>query len=139
MRTHAVTLTVHRKYMIHKHFSLACCSAAERMWCSEDTMADYSHILFHKSPLQLRLLGAHGGKVHGRNQRIRRALLPPPPAAVPLRAAPRQTAAESIAVLDARFPWLRRAEKPLGAPRVEVPAGLGTVRMQDRQTEKRAM
>ena len=109
------------------------------MWSSEDTMADYSHILFNKSPLQLRLLGARGGKVHGRNQRIRRALLPPPPAAVPLRAAPRQTTAESIAVLDARFPWLRCAEKPFGEPRVEVPAGRKTVRIQRRQSEKRAM
>ena len=31
-------------------------------------MTDYSHILFNKSPLQLRLLGARGGRAYGRNQ-----------------------------------------------------------------------
>jgi hypothetical protein len=102
-------------------------------------MTHYPYILFNKSPLQLRLLGARGGRAFGRNQRARRALLPAPAAAVPLRAAPRQTTAESIAVLDARFPWLRWAEKPLGAPRIEVAAERETVRMQRRQTEKRAM
>jgi hypothetical protein len=109
------------------------------MWCSEDTMADYSHILFNKSPLQLRLLGARGGKVHGRNQRSRRAQLPTPPEAVPLRAPPRQSTAESIAVLDARFPWLRWAEKPPGESRIEVAAGRKTIRMRRRQTQKGAM
>ena len=106
---------------------------------SEDTMTNYPYIFFNKSPLQLRLLGARGGKVHGRNQRARRVLLPTAPAAVPLRAPPRQTTAESIAVLDARFPWLRCAEKPFGEPRVEVSAGRKTVRIQRRQTEKRPM
>jgi hypothetical protein len=42
-------------------------------------MTDYSHILFNKSPRQLRLLGARGGKAFGRNERLRRALLPTPP------------------------------------------------------------
>jgi hypothetical protein len=102
-------------------------------------MADYSHILFNKSPLQLRLLGARGGKVHGRNQRARRALLATPPAAVPLRAPPRQTTAQSIAVLDTQFPWLRCAEKPPGEPRIEVAAGREAIRIQRRQTEKRPM
>ena len=75
-------------------------------------MADYSHILFNKSPLQLRLLGARGGKAFGRNQRLRRALLPPPiPASASLPAVPRHTTAEAVAALDARFPWLRGAEK----------------------------
>ena len=76
-------------------------------------MADYSHILFNKAPSQLRLLGARGGKAYGRNQRARRALialLPVPPIAAPPSPAPRQTTAEAIAVLDAQFPWLRRAE-----------------------------
>jgi hypothetical protein len=109
------------------------------MWCPEDIMADYSHILFNKSLLQLRLLGARGGRAFGRNQRLRRALVATPSAAVPLRAVSRPTAAESIAVLDARFPWLRCAEKPLGEPRVEVSAGRKTVRIQRRQTEKRPM
>ncbi len=77
-------------------------------------MADYSHILFNKSSLQLRQVGARGGKAYGRNQRARRALIalmPTPPAAVPLCAAIRQTTAEAVAMLDAQFPWLRCAEK----------------------------
>jgi hypothetical protein len=74
-------------------------------------MADYSHILFHKSPMQLRLLGARGGRVFGRNQRARRALISTPPKFVPQRAAPGQTTAEAIAVLDTQFPWLRGAEE----------------------------
>jgi hypothetical protein len=75
-------------------------------------MTDYSHILFNKSPLQLRLLGGRGGKAFGRNQRLRRALLPPPPpASAPRPALPRQTTAEAVAALDARFPWLRGAER----------------------------
>jgi hypothetical protein len=77
-------------------------------------MADYSHILFHKSPLQLRLIGARGGRAYGRNLRARRALLPtPPPADLPRAAqvAPRPTTAEAVALLDIRFPWLRGAEK----------------------------
>jgi hypothetical protein len=76
-------------------------------------MTDYSHILFNKSPRQLRLLGARGGKAFGRNQRARRALLTEPAATVP--APPRcQTTADDIAVLDSRFPWLRGAEKRPG-------------------------
>ena len=71
----------------------------------------YPYTLFNKSPLQLRRIGALGGKAHGRNQRARRALMPSPPAATPLRSAPRQSTAEAVAALDARFPWLRRAEK----------------------------
>jgi hypothetical protein len=81
------------------------------MWCPEDTMANYSPVLFNKSPMQLRLLGARGGRAFGRNQRARRALISIPPEAVTLRAAPPQTTAEAIAVLDTQFPWLRGAEK----------------------------
>ena len=74
-------------------------------------MADYSHILFNQSPLQLRLIGARGGRAHGRNQRARRALLPPPtPPATP-QLAQRQTTAQAVALLDTCFPWLRGAEK----------------------------
>ena len=69
-------------------------------------MADYSHILFHKSPSQLRQVGARGGKAYGRKQRARRALIalmPKPPQAL----RPRQTTtAEAVALLDAQFPWL---------------------------------
>ena len=81
-------------------------------------MADYSHILFNKSPLQLRLLGARGGRAYGRNRRARRALLPTPPAAIPWRAAPQETTAKAIAVLDAQFPWLRGAARPRQSPGV---------------------
>ena len=68
---------------------------------------------FNTSPEQLRRLGARGGRTYARNQRARRALLSTPPEVVPPRATPPATAAESIAVLDARFPWLRGAEKRL--------------------------
>jgi hypothetical protein len=75
-------------------------------------MADYSHILFNKSPSQLRLLGARGGRAYGRNRR-RRALLPAPPEAITPHTTPQETTAEAVAVLDTRFPWLRLAEKRL--------------------------
>jgi hypothetical protein len=68
---------------------------------------------FNTSPEQLRRLGARGGRAYGRNQRARRALLATLRESVPLRAAPSATTAESIAILDARFPWLRGAEKRL--------------------------
>jgi hypothetical protein len=74
-------------------------------------MADYSYILFNKSPLQLRLLGARGGRAFGRNQRARRALMPAAPEAVPLPAVARETTAEAVMVLDSQFPWLCCAEK----------------------------
>ena len=77
-------------------------------------MADYSYIYFNKTPLQLRLIGARGGRAYGRNLRARRSLLPTPPPAVLPRAAqvaPRPATAEAVALLDTRFPWLRGAEK----------------------------
>ena len=75
-------------------------------------MTDNSHILFNKTPLQLRSVGARGGRACQRNWRARRdriALLPMP-SPVSLCAAPTQTTAEAIASLDARFPWLRCAQ-----------------------------
>jgi hypothetical protein len=91
---------------------LACIAPEELMnvVSAKDTMADYSHILFNKNPSQLRLLGARGGRAYGRNQRARRALLPPC-LAVPLPIAPGESTAQAVAALDARFPWLRCAEK----------------------------
>jgi hypothetical protein len=77
-------------------------------------MADYSYIFFNKTPAQLRLIGAHGGRVYGRNQRARRALLRAHPPPVPQGAAPRESTAHAIAALDAQFPWLRRAENRPG-------------------------
>jgi hypothetical protein len=83
------------------------------MWCPEDTMTNYPYILFNKSPLQLCLLGARGGRAYGRNRRrARRALMPTPSAAVTWCAAPQETTAKAIALLDAQFPWLRCAETP---------------------------
>ena len=76
-------------------------------------MTNYPPALFNKSPLQLRLLGARGGRTFGRNQRARRAriaVMPTPAQAAPLCPAPGETAAEAIALLDAQFPWLRCAE-----------------------------
>jgi hypothetical protein len=61
----------------------------------EDTMTQYPYILFNKSPEQLRRLGARGGRAYGRNQRIRRALVPILPIALPPLAVPQQTAAPS--------------------------------------------
>jgi hypothetical protein len=75
-----------------------------------ESMNSPSHILFNKTPEQLRRLGARGGRAYARNQRARRLLaeLPQP---VPAPAVPAETAAEAIAVLDAQFPWLRGTEK----------------------------
>ena len=81
------------------------------MVVQRNRMTNYPHILFNKSPEQLRLLGARGGRAYGRNQRDRRAQMPTPPATVPPRAAPRETAAQASSLLDAQFPWLRGAEK----------------------------
>jgi hypothetical protein len=74
-------------------------------------MADPSYILFNKSLLQCRSLGARGGRTYGRNLRARRALPATPPTAVSPHAAPSETTAEALAVLDTQFPWLRSAEK----------------------------
>lgn len=75
-------------------------------------MTQNPYYSFKKSPEQLRLQGACGGRTFGRNQRLRRRTrLAMPEEALPSRAATLVTAAESIAVLDARFPWLHGAEK----------------------------
>ena len=73
-------------------------------------MADPSYIFFNKSLLQCRSLGARGGRAYGRNRRAFLALLPMRPAAVPPPATHRESTAKAIAVLDAQFPWLCRAE-----------------------------
>jgi hypothetical protein len=73
-------------------------------------MSDHFYT-FNTSPEQRRRVGARGGRAYGRNQRARRALLATAPAAVAPRTAPGTSIAESMALLDARFPWLRGAEK----------------------------
>jgi hypothetical protein len=83
----------------------------------KDPMTNYPYILFNQSPLQLRAIGARGGRAYGRNQRARRArlaLMPVPPPTVLPRTTQGPTAAEAVALLDAQFPWLRAAEKRAG-------------------------
>jgi hypothetical protein len=75
-----------------------------------DTMTDHFYT-FDASPERQRRLGSRGGRAFGRNQRARRALLATLREVVPLRAVLPATAAESIAILDVRFPWLRGVEK----------------------------
>jgi hypothetical protein len=74
-------------------------------------MADYSYIFFNKTPMQLRILGARGGRAYGRNQRARRALMRAQPPPVPQRTALCESTAQAMAALDAQFPWLRCAER----------------------------
>jgi hypothetical protein len=85
-------------------------------------MTNYPYILFNKSPLQLRLIGARGGRAFGRNQRARRARLTALPEAVSTRAAFSETTATAIAVLDEQFPWLCRAEKRRSPQAGKLPA-----------------
>ena len=77
-------------------------------------MTAYPYILFSQTPEKLRRIGARGGRAHARNQRARRALLPPAAPSVP---AAEETAAEAIARLDEQFPWLHGAEKRTAPPR----------------------
>ena len=89
----------------------------------------YPYTLFNKSPLQLRRIGALGGKAYARSQRARRALMPTPPPATPLGSPPRQSTAEAVAALDARFPWLCGAEKPRyrKLPPTRLKCGMGRI------------
>jgi hypothetical protein len=83
-------------------------------------MTEYPYILFHKTPEDLRRIGARGGRAQARNRRARlqaQAQLPQPPAIV--IHPPAETAAEAIAVLDAQFPWLRGAERRIAVPRLQ--------------------
>ena len=103
-----------RKCLYLKYFFLASVPHQSECGVGRQPMADPSYIFFNKSLLQCRSLGARGGRAYGRNQRARRAriaLLPTPPAAVPFPAPPQETTATAIALLDARFPWLRCAER----------------------------
>ena len=81
------------------------------MWCPQDTMPDQIYT-FNQTPEQRRRVGARGGRAYGRNHRLS-ALSATPPKIVPPPPARPVTPAESIGMLDARFPWLRGAEKRL--------------------------
>jgi hypothetical protein len=89
-------------------------------------MADPSYILFNKSLQQCRTLGARGGRAYGRNLRARRARMATPLAAAPLHVPPRETTALAIALLDAQFPWLCRAELRVPIANKSVPGGNGS-------------
>jgi len=71
-------------------------------------MTESPQIFFDKSLEQVRLLGAWGGRTYSRNQRVRRALAPPPliPQTALPSLAPHETVAQAIRALDAQFPWL---------------------------------
>jgi hypothetical protein len=127
----AVASSIPRKCLRRKHFLLAYVPDQSQCGVRKTLkMAAPSYILFNKSLLQCRSLGARGGRAYGRNLRARRALialLPTPPAAIPWRAAPQETTATAIALLDAQFPWLRGAEmtsrnQPPRRPRPRSPA-----------------
>src|ERR1700683_5508575 len=92
---------------------LACLLHLSECGGPEQAMADYSHILFNKNPMQLRLLGARGGRTYARNRRARRALRRAQPPPTPPCAALCESTAQAMAALDAQFPWLRSAEKRL--------------------------
>ena len=79
-----------------------------------------SHEVYYRFivlPGQACRAGARGGKTTARNRRQRldgvAAEVPPPEeeTAPPL---PRETTAAAIALLDARYPWLRGAEQRFG-------------------------
>jgi hypothetical protein len=74
-------------------------------------MTEPPQILFNKTLEQLRQLGAWGGRTYGRNQRVRKALAAPQPQTVRPCLAPRETSAQAIRSLDAKFPWLSGAER----------------------------
>jgi hypothetical protein len=68
-------------------------------------------ILFNKRIADLRRIGALGGRAYARNCRARRQAAQrvdsmPLPVSVPV-----ETTAQAIATLDARYPWLRGAER----------------------------
>ncbi len=82
------------------------------MVSARDTMTNHFYT-FDMSPERRRRSGARGGRAFGRNQRARRALVATLREVAPRRPVLLTTAAESIAILDGRFPWLRGAEKRL--------------------------
>ena len=80
------------------------------MWCRQDTMTNRLYT-FNQTPEQVRRVGARGGRAYGRNRALSALVLVPTKRAVPNSTSRLVTPSESIALLDARFPWLRGAEK----------------------------
>ena len=71
-------------------------------------MTEYPILLFNQTPESLRRIGARGGRTRARNWRARQRAAVVAPAPSPTRL-PRETTAQAIAVLEAKFPWLRPA------------------------------
>ena len=69
-------------------------------------------ILFNKTIEQCRQLGARGGRAYGRNLRLRQSQAPVPPL-VQLPAPPSETVHQACLRLDAQFPWLACARRPI--------------------------
>ena len=75
-------------------------------------MTHSPYLLFHQTPEQLRRIGARGGKAQARNRREGLRRQPPTqPHIIACLPQPQTTTADAIAELDARFPWLRGAER----------------------------
>ena len=75
-------------------------------------MTHFPYLLFHQTPEQLRRIGARGGKAQARNRREGlRGQLPTQSHIIAPLPRPQQTTADAITELDARFPWLRGAER----------------------------
>ena len=70
------------------------------------------YIFFQQIPRATTASGSSGaaGRLHGRNQRARKALAPTTSNAAQPRFAQRETVAEAIRSLDAQFLWLSGAE-----------------------------
>ena len=74
-------------------------------------MTHSPYLLFHQTPEQLRRIGARGGKAQARNRREGLRGQPPKQSHIIAYLPKPQTTADAIAELDARFPWLRGAER----------------------------
>jgi hypothetical protein len=75
-------------------------------------------LLFNQSIESLRRVGRLGGKATARNRRARqKAMCSVPAHSLPPITAPMETAAEAIATLDAKFPWLQDAQRRCDARR----------------------
>jgi hypothetical protein len=75
-------------------------------------------LLFNQTPDSLRRIGARGGRAQARNRRARqKAQREVPLLITPCLPPPVESTAQAIATLDARYPWLRGAERRCDARR----------------------